>query len=405
MIEHFKPSFLLPLFTLDDLEGAFLWISKLRKEYSPNSDIWRLRREWQHMKNKMLDQLNNGSYFFGLLDRYVFDDAIVSVWCSQDMIALKLIAQVLEQHMGNHIPMSCYHVKGHGGLKKAVSHTYEAVPEYQYVMRSDIKSYYDSVRFDVLMEIIERYVKHPVLLRLINKACRRTETRGGNFYEYDKQGLPMGSPLSPLLGAIALIPLDSAMGEISGVFYARFMDDWVVLTKSKTALRKVVKKTHEVLNTLKFELHPTKTYIGKISHGFNFLGYYMNDQKILPSKETLRRFYERALALYEPPQINRNVSRRYKKTVSKRDISEYQVSEAAPTDAYFQSIIAHLLSLAAQKPDAFAAMRKYIGQWSRWLKLGMSSIKEFETYVLTLLPSLSSCWRPGAGVFTFGDCR
>ena len=129
----------------------------------------------------------------------------------------------------------------------------------------------------------------------------------------------------------------------------------------------------------------------------------MNDQKILPSKETLRRFYERALALYEPPQINRNVSRRCKKTVSKRDISEYQVSEAAPTDAYFQSIIAHLLSLAAQKPDAFAAMRKYIGQWSRWLKLGMSSIKEFETYVLTLLPSLSACWRPGAEVFTLCD--
>jgi len=365
MIDRFQltPSLLLPLFTLEDLQDAFQWILTLRKDYSPNSDIWCLRRDWECINNEMLDQLNKGSYRFGLLDRYVFDDAIVSLWSSQDMIVLKLISQALQQRMGNHIPKSCYHLKGRGGLKKAVSHTYEAVPHHQYVMRSDIKGYYDSVRFDVLMEIIETYVKHPVLLRLINKACRRTETRGGNFYEYDKKGLPMGSPLSPLLGAIALIPLDKVIGQISGVFYARYMDDWVVLTKSKTALRKVVKKTHEILNDLKFQLHPSKTYIGKIARGFNFLGYYMDDQKMLPSIETIRRFHERATALYEPPQINKNVpvrrslksvggSRRYKKMVSNRDISEYQVNEPAPTDAYFNNIIVHLLSLAASNLDS-----------------------------------------------------
>jgi hypothetical protein len=90
---------------------------------------------------------------------------------------------------------------------------------------------------------------------------------------------------------------------------------------------------------------------------------------MLPSQETIRRFHERASALYESPQINRNGpvrrslksvggSRRYKKTVSNRDISEYQVNEPAPTDAYFSNIIVHLLSLAASKPDAFAAMRR-----------------------------------------------
>jgi hypothetical protein len=86
------------------------------------------------------------------------------------------------------------------------------------------------------------------------------------------------------LGGIALIPLDLAMEKISNTFYCRFMDDWLVLTKSKTALRKVVKITHKVLADLKLRLHPTKTYIGKISKGFNFLAYYMDDQKILPSR-------------------------------------------------------------------------------------------------------------------------
>lgn len=60
------------------------------------------------------------------MDRYEFDDAVISLWSSQDMIALKLIAlkliaQALERRMAEHISESCYHVKGHGGLKKAVA--------------------------------------------------------------------------------------------------------------------------------------------------------------------------------------------------------------------------------------------------------------------------------------------
>lgn len=173
---------------------------------------------------------------------------------------------------------------------------------------------------DVLMKIIETYVTHPILLTLLYKALHRTETRGGHFYDYEHMGIPKGSPLSPILGAIALIPLDLAMGQIRHVFYARIMDDWVVLTKTKTALRKVEKVTHKAVNDLQLQLHPLKTYIGKITHGFNFLGYYMDNQIILPSKETIRRFHERGSALYEPSQGNRNVSRHSKRNPHGRDI-------------------------------------------------------------------------------------
>ena len=109
----------------------------------------------------------------------------------------------------------------------------------------------------------------------------------------------------------------------------------------------------------------------------------MDDKNILPSKETIRRFYERATALYEPLQVSRNVSRRYKRNAHGRDISEYQGNEPAPTDAYFQNIIARLLSLAVGKPYTLATMRRYVRLWARWLKLGLSTSKEFEDNVQT----------------------
>ncbi len=138
------------LFTMDDLVAAFHWIIDLRKDYSANSDIWNLRARWKFIKDGLLARLNDGTYPFDLLDRYEFDDAIITLWSSQDMIALKLIALALRQRLGNHISRSCYHIAGHGGLKKAVSHTHEALSEYKFVMRSDIKGYYESTRFDVL---------------------------------------------------------------------------------------------------------------------------------------------------------------------------------------------------------------------------------------------------------------
>ena len=79
--------------------------------------------------------------------------------------------------------------------------------------------YYTSICFDVLMRIIKSYVTHPILLTLARKACQGTETCGGLFYNYYEKGIPKGSPLSPLLGAIALIPLDKAMERISKAFF------------------------------------------------------------------------------------------------------------------------------------------------------------------------------------------
>ena len=137
-----------------------------------------------------------------------------------------------------------------------------------------------------------------------------------------------------------------------------------------------------------------KTYIGKISHGFNFLAYYFDDQKILPSQETFRRFHERSLALYEhPPKTN---YRRHKKAASGRDISLYQADEVAPNDDTFKNFLITLQTMISHQPDTMKRMRRYLGQWTHWLKLGLSTIKEFATSVETHLPSLFSCWRPGA---------
>jgi RNA-directed DNA polymerase len=54
------------------------------------------------------------------------------------------------------------------------------------------------------------------------------------------------------------------------------MDDILILTKTRWQNRKAVKELNQILNQLKVEKHPDKTYIGKVENGFDFLGYHFN---------------------------------------------------------------------------------------------------------------------------------
>ena len=59
----------------------------------------------------------------------------------------------------------------------------------------------------------------------------------------------------------------------TGLFYCRFMDDWVILSPTQARFRRAVATVNRVLHDLKVEKHPDKTFIGRISRGFDFFWY------------------------------------------------------------------------------------------------------------------------------------
>ncbi len=129
----------------------------------------------------------------------------------------------------------------------------------------------------------------------------------------------------------------------------------------------------------------------------------MDDHKILPAKETIRRFHERAAALYENPQPGKNhTPRRRRQAAPQRDISEYLVNEPAPTDAYLKGVLQELLALAARSPDSLAALRRRFGLWKSWLAYGLSTIGNFDTSVENYLPCLLSCFMQGSAAPMMG---
>ena len=65
----------------------------------------------------------------------------------------------------------------------------------------------------------------------------RPVVREGDGTEFTRlKGVAMGTPMVPLLGNLAVAPMDEAITSIGGIFYARYNDDFIVAHSDLTAI-------------------------------------------------------------------------------------------------------------------------------------------------------------------------
>ena len=230
------------------------------------------------MKPHVRRQLLAGEYRLGPTRRVQCDQDVLEIWSALDAQVLKATAIVLAVFWHSRLSARCFHLAGRGGARAAVRAVRDQLqpsgpqgsPAPQFVCRTDVKSYYASIDHDILLEQLRRLIPDARVLGLVEQYVRHTVYDG--LYETVTQGICLGCSLSPLMGAVYLQPVDDAMAK-TGLFYARFMDDWVVLAPTHWKLRAAIRLVNQVLAALKVQQHPDKTFVGRVGRGFDFLGY------------------------------------------------------------------------------------------------------------------------------------
>ena len=92
----------------------------------------------------------------------------------------------------------------------------------------------------------------------------------------------------------------TSLAQHQPIKYQRYMDDYLIFAKSRHALRRAIRVMHNVLATLKLQVHPGKRFIGSCRKGFDFLGYRLHPtRKLRPAAQSLTRLFERARRLHE----------------------------------------------------------------------------------------------------------
>ena len=99
-----------------------------------------------------------------------------------------------------------------------------------YVVDADLKSYFDTIPKDRLLEMVQQHISDSRVLGLIKMYLEQGIMEELRTWT-PETGVPQGAVLSPVLSNLYLNPLDHRMAD-QGYQMVRYADDFVILCRS-----------------------------------------------------------------------------------------------------------------------------------------------------------------------------
>lgn len=135
-----------------------------------------------------------------------------------------------------------------------------------YCLKADIKHYFQEIDREILLNIIRKKISCKGTISLIELILNNFE---------NNRGMPLGNLTSQFFANVYLNELDYFVKhKLRAKYYIRYVDDFVILHKSKEQLEKWKKEICDfVKEELKLELHQDKSKVVPLSRGIDFVGF------------------------------------------------------------------------------------------------------------------------------------
>jgi retron-type reverse transcriptase len=291
--------------SFENLYNAYLKAreGKRYKEYVLKFS-WNLEEELRKLQKELINQTyQHGNYYeFTLYDAKKRE---IKAAPFRDRVVHHAICAVIEPIFDKgfiYDSYACRKGKGtHSAIKRLDHFIRSACTKWGednvYCLKCDISKYFDSIDHEVLMSLIERKIKDPKLLWLINKVVKSSLSHRiyETLFDFRDTGIPIGNLTSQLFANLYLNELDQFVKHDSGIkYYLRYMDDFLVLSGDKGELHQLESVFREFLKkNLKLELHYKKVSLSPLSRGIGFLGYRLYKSYKLIRGSTVRRFIKK----------------------------------------------------------------------------------------------------------------
>jgi len=329
------------------LACAITWFGKLHKQKKLASEHnalwWHFAFKWRASLESIVRAFIAGQYRFGPMIQYQMPGETVLMWDYPDRLVTSLLLTSIKSTFKQIISATCMHLRGPNGVRESIASIQTAMNHqpYRYVMRLDIKGYYASIDRKILFEQIKQHYDDARVIDTFKQVIFHAIDNGGNVTVPEK-GIPRRSSLSPFLGALYLSPIDRAFENRQGIFYVRYMDDFIIMAQTKAQYVRARKILFKLLRSLKLKLSPRKSRMGRLMDGFHFLG---------------ANF-----------QVSRNI---------------WQKNQAVTITMHDRSCRRALDKVQTMTQDAVnpATRQRYIMQWAAWWALALSQKESLYTYI------------------------
>jgi RNA-directed DNA polymerase len=141
-----------------------------------------------------------------------------------------------------------------------------------WIVDADLRSYFDSIDQSKLVDLIAEEISDGRVLHVVWTMVRAGVMHDG-YWQPTLTGVPQGAVVSPLWSTIYVTPFDRSMTH-AGFQLTRWADDFVIGCQSRREAEHALALAKRFLqDALGVALHPHKTRIVHVRHGFEFLGY------------------------------------------------------------------------------------------------------------------------------------
>ena len=273
--------------------------SRKGKGYRKEIILFNLKQEeyimWLYEQLKLCKYKHGGYITFYItepklrkIEKTKYIDRIVHRWYVNSFIEPYFVPQFINTSYaclkGKGMHKACLDVQ------KAMKHCKNIWGEY-YILKMDIKKYFENIHKDILYEILQRKIKDKKILWLTKEII---------YSNNGKTGLPIGNYTSQMYANIYLNELDQYVKHnLKCKYYFRYMDDGIILLKTKEKAKEILEAIQKFLKEkLKLELNQ-KTQIFKNKQGVNFCGYKINEYRLKIRDKGKRRLKKKIKSLKE----------------------------------------------------------------------------------------------------------
>jgi RNA-directed DNA polymerase len=208
----------------------------------------------------------------------------------RDRVVQAALRLVLEPIFERDFAEQSYGFRPQRGCKNALRRVDDLLKQGDtWIVDADLKSYFDTIPHQRLMERVGERVSDGAVLGLVEAFLNQQVLDGMKSWT-PEGGTPQGAVLSPLLSNLYLDPLDRQMAEV-GMEMVRYADDFVLLCRSREEAEQALERVRTWTVNAGLRLHPVKTRIvDETQEGFDFLGYHFQRGCRWPREKSRKKF-------------------------------------------------------------------------------------------------------------------